>query len=121
MTRVNRRGFFIMTICFKRLSVLLFLVSGLLSPLSSLAADVAVHSSNRYYQDATGKPLFLIGYYAWAAVKDGFYIDHASSYAGMITQGAPFKINYIRIGAQSGRMSGSSNPPTWNGSTLPGP
>ena len=56
-------------------------------------ADVAVHSSNRYYQDSTGKPLVLIGYYAWAAVVDGYTIDHASSYSGMMNQGSPFKMS----------------------------
>src|SRR5689334_900584 len=85
------------------------------------AADVSVHSSNRYYQDATGKPMFLVGYYAWSSAVDGYFIDHSSRYSDMMNQGAPYKINYIRIGAQSPRMSGSSNPPTWNGATLPSP
>jgi hypothetical protein len=47
--------------------------------------------SHRYYQDASGKPVFLIGYYGWAAVPDGYFIDHPSRYRTMIQQGAPCK------------------------------
>ncbi len=83
------------------------------------AADVAVHSSNRYYQDATGQPMFLIGYYAWSAVPDGYFIDHPSRYAEMMQQGAPYRINYIRIGTQGNRMTAATNPPSYNGQPTP--
>ena len=43
---------------------------------TAYAGNITVHSSGRYYQDASGKPMFLIGYYGWAAVPDGYYIDH---------------------------------------------
>src|SRR6476646_10311575 len=78
-----------------------------------LAQNVSVDPSGRYYRNSSGQPIFLIGYYAWAAVVDGYTIDHVSSYSGMMNQGSPYHINYIRIGAQSPRMSGSSNPPSW--------
>ena len=87
----------------------------------AFAQNVSVDPSGRYYRNSSGQPLFLIGYYAWAAVVDGYTIDHASGYSTMMNQGSPYRINYIRIGAQSPRMSASSNPPTWNGLTLPCP
>ena len=33
--------------------------------------------------------MFLIGYYGWAAVPDGYFIDHPSRYATMIQRGGP--------------------------------
>lgn len=83
--------------------------------------SVTLHSSARYYQDTNGKPLFLIGYYGWASVPDGYYIDHPSRYASAITQGAPYKINYIRISLGVNRMTSSTNPPSWNGTPTPVP
>src|SRR5690348_4506136 len=47
-----------------------------------VAADLSV--DHRYYRDAAGHPKFLVGYYGWAAVPDGFFIDHPSRYAAMM-------------------------------------
>jgi hypothetical protein len=88
---------------------------------SSFGQNVSVDPSGRYYRNSSGQPIFLIGYDAWAAAVDGYTIDHVSSYSGMMNQGSPYRINYIRIGAQSPRMSASSNPPSWNGLTVPCP
>ena len=52
------------------------------------AQAVLIDPSHRYYQDGSGKPVFLIGYYDWAAVPDGYFIDHPSRYSVMIQRGA---------------------------------
>src|SRR5437899_643547 len=64
---------------------------------SGTGRTVSIDPSNRYYRDGSGRPVFFIGYYGWAAVPDGYFIDHPSRYATMIQRGAPYKINYIRI------------------------
>ncbi|MDO8589494.1 MAG: sugar-binding protein [Armatimonadota bacterium] len=86
-----------------------------------LVAEVSVHSSGRYYQDSNGKPVFLIGYYDWAATVDGYYIDQPSRYDTMITLGAPYKVNYIRMVLGGNKVNGSSNPPSYNGQQAPVP
>jgi len=74
------------------------------------AGHVSLDASHRYYRDAAGHPKFLIGYYGWAAVPDGYFIDHPSRYAAMMTLGAPYRINYIRISLGVNRMTSR-----WNG------
>src|SRR6266705_2725459 len=69
------------------------------------AKAVSIDPSHRYYQDGSGKPVFLIGYYGWAAVPDGYFIDHPSRYAAMIQRGAPYKINYVRISLSVNRFA----------------
>ncbi len=85
------------------------------------ANAVSIDPSQRYYQDASGKPVFLIGYYGWAAVPDGYFIDHPSRYATMIQRGAPYKINYIRISLGVNRFTSSTNPQSWNNQPAPVP
>ena len=104
-----------------KINYLMILMILLIAASVANAADITLHSSQRYLQDASGKPLFLIGYYNWAAVPDGYFIDHPSRYSTMITSGAPYKINYIRISLGVNRMSKSTNPPSWNGVPLPIP
>ena len=85
------------------------------------AGSIKAHSSKRYFQDATGKPVFLIGYYNWASVADGYYIDHPARYSAMIKQGMPYKINYIRISLGINTFNSSTDPPVWSGSPTPAP
>jgi hypothetical protein len=92
-----------------------------LSNMCALAKDVSLTSSGRYYQDAHGKPLFLIGYYGWAAVPDGYFIDHPSRYRLMMTLEQPYQLNYIRISLGVNRMSSATNPPSWNSLPTPVP
>lgn len=82
---------------------------------------IRVHPSGRYYQNASGKPLFLLGYYDWAAVPDGYYIDHPSRYREMMRLETPFHLNYIRISLGVNRMSASTHPPSWNRVPTPVP
>src|SRR5262245_49715110 len=70
---------------------LLFLVSGLWFPISSMAADVSIDPSGRYYRDSSGKPIFLIGYYAWGTIAPS---GSDVSYQSMLGGGGPYKINY---------------------------
>src|SRR5512140_3691459 len=70
---------------------------------------------------AAGTPLFLLGYYGWAAVPDGYSINDAGSYSSMMTQGAPYKINYIRISLGVNRFTSTTNPPVYQGSPTPVP
>ena len=93
-----------------------------------LVQAVGIHPSGRYYTDAAGNPMFLIGYYGWAAVPDSdssatinYYIDSPARYSQMITQGGPYQINYIRISLGVNRMTASTNPPSWNGVPTPVP
>src|SRR5580765_4591541 len=78
------------------------------------AKAVSIDPSNRYYRDGSGRPLFLMGYYGWAAVPDGYFIDHPSRYATMIQRGAGYKINYIRISLCVNRFTSGTNPQSWN-------
>src|SRR5438270_2342233 len=57
------------------------------------ARAVSIDPSHRYYQDGNGNPVFLMGYYDWAAVPDGYFIDHPSRYSVMLQKGAPYKLN----------------------------
>src|SRR4029453_9418679 len=99
--------------CLRHLIVVaLILVSGLSFPVFSLAGDVSIHSSGRYYQDSSGKPLFLIGYYAWGEVVP--ISGGASNCVDMINNGGPYKINYIRVTCGVN----TSGPPNYTGHTL---
>jgi hypothetical protein len=85
------------------------------------AKAVSIDPSHRYYQDASGKAVFLMGYYDWAAVPDGYFINAPSRYSVMIQNGAPYKINYIRISLGVNRMTSSTNPQSWNKQPTPVP
>src|SRR6266567_3496732 len=85
------------------------------------AQAVSIDPSHRYYQDGSGKPVFLIGYYGWAAVPDGYFIDHPSRYATMIQRGAPYKINYVRISLGVNRFASATSPQSWNNQPTPVP
>lgn len=102
-------------------TVVVAVVLILLVAAGSFAADVTEDPSLRYYRDASGKPVFLLGYYGWAAVPDGYYIDHPSQYSSMINQGGPYGVNYIRISLGVNRMTSSTNPTSWNGVATPVP
>lgn len=82
---------------------------------------ISDYETDRYLKDASGKPVFLLGYYDWASVAPGYYIDHPSQYSSMITQGAPYKINYIRISLGINRFTNSTNPPVYSGNPTPVP
>jgi len=88
---------------------------------SGTAAAVSIDPSQRYYQDGSGKPVFLIGYYGWAAVPDGYFIDHPSRYATTIQRGAPYKINYIRVSLSVNHFTSSTTPQSWNNQPTPVP
>ncbi|MGH7629858.1 MAG: hypothetical protein ACREOF_10855 [Gemmatimonadales bacterium] len=57
----------------------------------------SVHPSRRYFQDASGKPVFLLGYYTWASVDPSTTVGWPTRYADMMNEGAAYKLNYIRI------------------------
>src|SRR5436190_13472685 len=82
---------------------------------------VSIDSSNRYYRDASGNPVFLIGYYDWAAVPDGYFIDHPSRYATMIQNGVPYKLNYLRMSSCVNRFTSTTSPQSWNNQPTPTP
>src|SRR5437660_6992081 len=84
---------------------------------SGLAGDFTVHSSGRYFQEASGKPLFFIGYYGWAAVPDGYFIDHPSRYASIMQGEAAYHVNYVRISLGVNRFLPGGHPPSHDGIT----
>ena len=96
---------------------------------SGTAKAISIDPSNRYYRDGSSRPVFLIGYYGWAAVPDygwaavpdGYFIDHPSRYATMIQRGAGYKINYVRISLCVNRFTSASNPQSWNNQPTPVP
>jgi hypothetical protein len=88
---------------------------------TATAGTVSLHPSNRYYQDGSGRALFLLGYYGWAAVPDGSFIDHPSRYATMIQRGAPYKLNYIRVSLCVNRFTSATTPQSWNNQPTPVP
>ena len=100
--------------------LLLSLAVGWLAGIGTAKA-VSLDPSNRYYRDASGNPIFLIGYYDWAAVPDGYYIDHPSRYATMIQKGAPYKLNYIRMSSCVNRFTSTTSPQSWNNIPTPTP
>src|SRR5207248_2991631 len=110
--RKNRVGFFLLKLQCRVLAAgtLQFL---LLAPILKANA-VTVDPSNRYYRNAIGNPVFLIGYYDWAAVPDGYFIDHPSRYATMIQKSAPYKLNYVRMSSCVNRFTSGTNPQSWN-------
>lgn len=71
----------------------------------------AVHSSRRYFQDAAGKPVFLLGYYTWASVDPNTTGSWPTHYADMMTRGAAYKLNYIRISLGLNTSSGGNPVP----------
>ncbi len=88
---------------------------------TATAGTVSIHPSHRYYQDGSGRPLFLLGYYGWAAVPDGSFIDHPSRYSTMIQRGAPYKLNYIRLSLGVNRFTSATTPQSWNNQPTPVP
>lgn len=98
-----------------------FLLALVWLPVKAAAQAVSIDPSHRYYQDASGKPVFLIGYYAWAAVPDGFFIDQPSRYRTMIEQSALYKMNYIRISLSVNRFTDSTRPRSWSNQPTPVP
>ncbi|MDO8684417.1 MAG: putative collagen-binding domain-containing protein [Armatimonadota bacterium] len=86
------------------------------SALSASAAGghIKVHSSNRYFQDAAGKPIFLLGAYTWASVAPDYYNNGPQKYADMIVKGAPNKINYLRLSLGINQFSVEGGDPKWS-------
>src|SRR6185436_2015808 len=101
----------------------LFLLSLALGGLAviSTASAVTLDPSNRYYRDASNNPVFLIGYYDWSAVPDGYFIDHPSRYSVMIQRGAPYKLNYVRMSSCVNRFTSTTTPQSWNNQPTPTP
>ena len=64
---------------------------------SASAGSVKMHESRRYFQDASGKPVFLMGHHSWASVAPAYYNDSPQRYVDMIVKGASYKVNYLRL------------------------
>ena len=76
--------------------------------------DIKLHASNRYFQDASGKPIFLLGAYGWASVAPDYYNNGPQKYADMVTKGAPNGINYLRLSLGINRFSVEGGDPKWS-------
>jgi len=86
------------------------------------AANIKVDPNNpRYFRDANGQPVFLVGYYDWASIDPNTFIDHPSQYKNMIDQGSQYGLNYIRLSLGINRFTSSTNPPVWAGDPTPTP
>jgi hypothetical protein len=78
-------------------------------------ARFAIHPSRRYFQDASGNPVFLLGYYMWAAIDPTKRIDLDTHYHAMMNEGAAYKLNYIRLSLSLGRIGTNTSPFVWAG------
>jgi hypothetical protein len=76
--------------------------------------DIKLHASNRSFQDASGKPIFLLGGYGWASVAPDYYNNGPQKYADMILNGAPNGINYMRLSLGINRFSVEGGNPEWS-------
>jgi len=88
---------------------------------TNVAAAKDISRTDRYFTDSTGKPVFLIGYYGWASVAPGYYINGSEQYADVITKCAPYGINYVRVSLGINRFSDSTTPPSYDGRPTPIP
>ena len=80
------------------------------SSLSLTTQAVSVDSSKHYFKNASGKPVFLIGYYGWATVAQNSFINSTTRYKDMINVGGPSGINYIRISLGINRYPPTNSP-----------
>jgi hypothetical protein len=79
------------------------------------AFPVSLDASRRYYVGPHGKPVFLMGYYSWAALADGEFIDHGTRYHEIMDLDQPYGLNYIRMSLGINRFTSTTNPPVWSG------
>jgi hypothetical protein len=70
----------------------------------------AVHPSRRYFQDAKGKPVFLIGYYMWASIDPTKRINSQTWIDDFISEGATYRLNYIRVNLSLGLLNTNTTP-----------
>ena len=86
----------------------------LLAVSASAAGHIKVHSSNRYFQDASGRPIFFLGAYTWASVAPGYYNNNPQKYEDMILKNSPFGMNYMRLSLGINRFSVEGGDPKWS-------
>lgn len=82
---------------------------------------VGVSDSRRYYTNAQGEPVFLIGYYFWASVTPGYYIDRPTDYHRLIDRAVDNDLNYLRISLGVNRFTSKTEPPSFDDQTTPVP
>ena len=85
--------------------------------MTMIDVPVSVDSSNRYYRDVNGRPIFLIGYYMWAPPDPNVSSEHGGKLHYMINLGSDYDINYIRISLGLNRVTAITVPPSWDGDT----
>ena len=87
-----------------------FTLISLTSLFSLTTQAVSVDTSQHYFQDASGKPVFLIGYYDWASVAQNFLLESPARYQDMINAGGANGLNYIRISLGVNRVPSTNSP-----------
>ena len=91
-------------------SQLVLFTVAFISSTTFMVQAVSVDSSQHYFQDASGKPVFLIGYYDWASVAQNFLLESPARYQDMINAGGANGLNYIRISLGVNRVPSTNSP-----------
>lgn len=90
------------------------IAAAVLSPASSADGHIKVHHSKRYFQDAAGRPIFLLGSYIWASVAPGYYNNGPQKYEDMILKGTPYGVNYMRLSLGINQFSVEGGDQKWS-------
>ena len=85
------------------------------------SGDIVVHPSQRYFQDENGMPFFFVGHYNWAAVQPGRFLSAPNRYQDMILWSSAHNIHYIRMNLGINLITGSTDPPSFDGQVSPVP
>ena len=91
---------------------LLSLLTALTIPTAHSAVEL--EESNRYYQ-VDGKPVFLLGHYAWASISPDSFIDHPSTYRKMVDDAKEHGLNYLRVSLSTNRFTNNTSPKIYGG------
>ena len=93
--------------------VFLFILNTLIIMPGTVLADttgVRVHSSNRYFMDAQGNPMFLLGLYAWTGMDPNKTDDLLIDYRTVIDTVSDYDLNYVRTCVSFNRDLSIGNP-----------
>ena len=93
----------------KTIQLVVFMVISM-NLLTLTSQAVSIDSSQRYFKDASGKPVFLIGYYDWASIAQNFLLGSPARYQDMINAGGANGLNYIRLSLGINRVPETNSP-----------
>lgn len=99
------------TTCFFQLSFVIALLLFLQCSEKQRPVDgVTLDASKRYFQNAKGDPLFLLGYYRWPAMDTSRVQVGAGKYTTLLDKAAEYNLNYLRVSLGINRDPCAGNP-----------